>query len=144
MRLLMVATAILVFPPSPTSAQLCTSLPDSSHRFSIHEDDLTAEGAARGVQYLRERIPALLQSAKTAEDVRHSEVYNIGYNNSVMRVQGYVLKLEALLAQAELRAAERDLLARAVAEEAVSERRRRFQVAQRSFCEFLASHHWVD
>ena len=125
-------------------AQLCDPPPDSLGRFAVREEHLTPEAAARGFTYLTVRIPALLKSAKSINTFRHDAAYYIGYYNSLTSLEGYRLKLEALLAQSQLRAAEAALQQREGSDSAVAATRRRFEGAKVALCEFLASHAWRD
>ena len=126
-------------------AQLCDPPPDSLARFAVREEHLTPEAAARGFTYLTVRIPALLKSAKSITTFRHDAAYYIGYYNSLTSLEGYRLKLEALLAQSQLRAAEAAApQQRERPDSSVAVTHRRFEGAKVARCQFLASHVWLD
>src|SRR5512146_3491383 len=124
-------------------AQLCDPPPDSLGRFAVREDQLTPDAAARSFAYLTVRIPALLKAAKSIDTFRHDAAFYIGYYNSLTSLEGYRLKLEALLAQSQLRAAEAAAPPqRERPDSSVAVTRRRFEGARVALCQFLASHLW--
>jgi len=144
MRLATFTIALLALSARAGNAQLCSQPPDSSNRFAMREDHFTRDAAPNRLSHLRDRIPALLKSATSVDALRQNAVYYIGYYNSVMFLEGYVLKLEAQLAQSELRAARLALQGGQGSESTIAERQQRFAAAQAAFCEFLTSHTWVD
>jgi hypothetical protein len=144
MRPATLTATLLIVTAASAQAQLCDPSPDSLGRFAVREGQLTPEAAARGFAYLTERIPAVLKSAKSIDTFRHDAAYYIGYYNSLTSLEGYRLKLEALLAQSQLGAAEVALQQRGGSDSAVVVARRRLEGAKVALCEFLASHAWRD
>jgi len=118
--------------------RMCPDPAADPHRVGelhVLEEHLTLSDYRRAVAHLRERIPNVIVNASSPEDILHDWRYYIGYFNSLLHIQGYVLKQEVLLRQVQRQAKSAGEQNRASA---------KYEEARSAFCKFLSTAAYHD
>ena len=93
--------------------------------------EFNSQSADAALAYLERTLPGLIDQAETIDQVVHNEQYTIGFPNAVLKLRGYLLRLEYENARLVLETARGKQKASASLE-------KQFIAARKAWCEFLA------
>lgn len=110
----------------------------------VRGEQLTLQEYERAMKLLEESFPEMLHKAKTTEEISSNPLYYIGYWNSLIRIEGYVLKQDVLLRKLQLK---RILQAKEhgkAMEEDIEKAKLDYDQACKKYKYFLDNTGWVD
>ena len=117
-----------------------TAIPDS---LQVHESDVNSVEYKRAIEHLR-NLSNFIRDSKTVPDIVDSARFYIGYPNSLLRIEGYVLYLEAELAKAQYEAAELKMKTGKISNQNLEVLKTKLKKAEQAFENYLASSSFSD
>jgi hypothetical protein len=117
-----------------------TDIPDN---LQVRETDVSRAEYERAIEHLQE-LSGFIRNSKTVPDIVDSARFYIGYPNSLLRIEGYVLYLEAELAKAQYETAELKMKAGKISKQDFVVLKTKLKEANKAFKEYLESSSFSD
>jgi hypothetical protein len=116
---------------------------DIPDNLQVHETDVSRAEYERAIEHLQE-LKSFIRNSKTVPDIVDSSRFYIGYPNSLLRIEGYVLKLEAELAKAKYETAELKLKEGKISQQNLDLLRTKLKETEQAFKDYLEGSSFSD
>ncbi|MEK6744123.1 MAG: hypothetical protein AABZ15_10950 [Nitrospirota bacterium] len=120
-----------------------TAKTDIPETLQVHESDVSRGEYERAIEHL-EKLEGFIRNSKTVPDIVDSARFYVGYPNSLLRIEGYVLYLEAQLAKAKFEVAELKMKAGKISKQDLETFRTQVKESEKAFKDYLENSRFSD
>ena len=110
----------------------------------VRDADITLEAYQRAMEYLGERLPEMIDTTITTEELTSGEGFYIGYWNRLTIIEGYQLKQNLQIQQGKLQQTLQSGKLNEVTEDDVNNAQKAYDDARQKYEDFLADSVWAD
>ena len=112
--------------------------------FRVRDTDITFEAYQLAMEYLGERLPEMIDTTVTTEELTSGEGFYIGYWNHLTIIEGYHLKQSLQIQNGALQQTLQSQKLNESTEDDVINARKAFDEARQKYEDFLANSVWAD
>ena len=110
----------------------------------VRDADITFEAYQRAMKYLGERLPEMIDTTATTEELTSGERFYVGYWNHLTIIEGYHLKQSLQIQKGALQQTLQSQKLDEATEYDVVNARKAYNQARQKYEEFLANSVWAD
>ena len=110
----------------------------------MRDADITLEAYQRAMEYLGERLPEMIDTTSTTEELTSAEGFYVGYWNRLTIIEGYHLKQNLQVCKGALQQTLQSRKLNEVIEDDVMNAQKEYDEARQKYEDFLANSVWAD
>lgn len=110
----------------------------------VRDTDVTFEAYQRAMEYLGERVPELIDTTITTEELTSEEKFYVGYWNHLTIIEGYHLKQSLQIQKGALQQTLQSQKLNGATEDDVISARKAYGEARQKYEDFLGASVWAD